>query len=120
MVVHLNGRVAPMDRIAALAERHGLALMEDAAQALGAKFKGRGAGSFGDCAAFSLHPMKVLGAAGDGGLLTTNDAELADDLRMLRNIGQRRKNEFETYAYNSRLDTLQAAILLVKLAKLDH
>jgi dTDP-4-amino-4,6-dideoxygalactose transaminase len=120
MVVHLNGRVAQMDRIAALAKRHGLAVMEDAAQALGAKFKGKGAGSFGDCAAFSLHPMKVLGAAGDAGFLTTSDAELADDFRMLRNIGQRRKNEFETYAYNSRLDTLQAAILLVKLAKLDH
>ncbi|HTV26499.1 MAG TPA: DegT/DnrJ/EryC1/StrS family aminotransferase [Xanthobacteraceae bacterium] len=120
LVVHLNGRVAQMDRIAALAKKRGLALMEDAAQALGAKFKGHSAGSFGDCAAFSLHPMKVLGAAGDAGFLTTSDAKLADDLRMLRNIGQRRKNEFDTYAYNSRLDTLQAAILLVKLARLDY
>lgn len=120
IVVHLNGRVVRMDRIGALAEKHGLVLMEDAAQALGAKFKGSGAGSFGNCAAFSLHPMKVLGAAGDAGLLTTGDAVLADEFRMLRNIGQRRKNEFETYAYNSRLDTLQAAILLVKLAKLDN
>ena len=120
MVVHLNGRVARMDRIGALAEKHGLAVIEDAAQALGARFKGKSAGAFGDCAAFSLHPMKVLGAAGDAGFLTTNEAEIADDLRMLRNIGQRRKNEFETYAYNSRLDTLQAAIVLVKLARLDH
>jgi dTDP-4-amino-4,6-dideoxygalactose transaminase len=120
MVVHLNGRVAQMDRLAALAQRHGLAIVEDAAQALGARYQGRGAGAFGACAAFSLHPMKVLGAAGDAGFLTTPDAALADDFRMLRNIGQRRKNEFETFAYNSRLDTLQAAILQVKLARLDH
>jgi dTDP-4-amino-4,6-dideoxygalactose transaminase len=120
MVVHLNGRVAQMDRIAALAQRHGLALVEDAAQALGARYKGRGAGAFGACAAFSLHPMKVLGAAGDGGFLTAADARLADDFRMLRNIGQRRKNEFEAFAYNSRLDTLQAAIVAVKLDRLDR
>lgn len=120
MVVHLNGRVAQMDRIATLAQRHGLAIVEDAAQALGARYRGCGAGTFGTCAAFSLHPMKVLGAAGDAGFLTTADAALADDFRMLRNIGQRRKNEFETFAYNSRLDTLQAAIVEVKLARLDH
>src|SRR5262249_15078232 len=115
-----NGRVCKMDRIAALAGRHGLAVIEDAAQAIAAKFHGRAAGTFGRWGAFSLHPMKILGAAGDAGLLTTDDAKLADDARMLRNIGQREKNVFETYGYNSRLDTLQAAICLVKLGRLDE
>lgn len=120
MVVHMNGRVCAMDRIEAVAKRHGLAIVEDAAQALGSKFKGRSAGAFGRSAAFSLHPMKVLGAAGDAGFLTTAEDGLADDFRMLRNIGQRKKNEFETFAYNSRLDTLQAAVCLVKLRQLDR
>ena len=119
MVVHLNGRVCRMDRIEAIAKRRGLSIIEDAAQAIDAKFDGRAAGAFGRWGAFSLHPMKILGAAGDAGFLTTNDAAFADEIRMLRNIGQREKNVFETFGYNSRLDTLQAAICLVKLARLD-
>jgi dTDP-4-amino-4,6-dideoxygalactose transaminase len=119
MVVHMNGRACRMDRVAQIAKRHDLIVMEDAAQALGATFGNRAAGSFGRLAAFSLHPMKVLGAAGDGGFITTSDDNLAGTLRMLRNIGQRERNRFETFAYNSRLDTLQAAICLVKLRMLD-
>jgi dTDP-4-amino-4,6-dideoxygalactose transaminase len=119
MVVHLNGRVCRMDRIEAVAKKYDLIIVEDAAQAIDARFRGRAAGTFGKWGAFSLHPMKVIGAAGDGGFVTTNDPEIADDIRMLRNIGQRRKNVFETFGHNSRLDTLQAAICLVKLRLLS-
>lgn len=119
LVVHMNGRACRMDRIMDIAEQHGLAVIEDAAQAIGARFQGRCAGTFGRWGAFSLHPMKILGVAGDGGFLATDDDKLADDFRMMRNIGQRRKGVFETYAFNSRLDTLQAAICLVKLRHFD-
>ena len=115
MVVHLNGRVCRMDRIDTIAHRHGLNVVEDAAQAIDARFRGQAAGTFGRWGAFSLHPMKVLGAAGDAGFLTTDDDEIADRVRMLRNIGQRQKNVFDGFGYNSRLDTLQAAVCLIKL-----
>ncbi len=117
MVVHMNGRVCEMDKIAAIAARHNLIIIEDAAQAIGARYNGKAAGSFGRWGAFSLHPMKILGAGGDGGLLATSDAEIAAQIRMYRNIGQRERGTYETFGFNSRLDTLQAAVCLVKM---DH
>lgn len=114
--VHLNGRVCDMDRLLPLAEEHGLVIVEDAAQALGATFNGKKAGSFGIAGSFSLYPMKLLGAFGDGGVLTTDDEEMNSTVRMLRDHGQNRATgEVLAYGYNSRLDNLQAAILEVKL-----
>jgi len=117
--VHLTGRTAAMDEINSIAERYGLKVVEDTAQAFGATYHGRRAGSLGDAAGFSLHPLKNLGVYGDGGLITTNDSTLNAKLRLLRNHGLRNRDECEVWGYNSRLDALQAAFLEIKLAKLD-
>lgn len=114
--VHLNGRVCNMDRVTSLARRHGLFLIEDAAQALGATFRGKKAGTFGTAGCFSLYPMKVLGGTGDGGIAVTNKKSIADNIRYLRDHRQDRKNgRLLGYGYNSRLDNFHAAVLNVKL-----
>jgi dTDP-4-amino-4,6-dideoxygalactose transaminase len=117
--VHLYGQPADLDPIMELARRHGLKVIEDAAQAHGARYKGRRIGGHGDAVAWSFYPGKNLGAIGDGGAVTTNDPELADRLRVLRNYGSRVKYVNEIQGYNSRLDPLQAAFLRVKLRHLD-
>lgn len=117
--VHLYGQPADMDPILAIARKHGLRVLEDGAQAHGARYKGRRIGAHGDVVAWSFYPGKNLGALGDGGAITTDDAELADRIRMLRNYGSRVKYVNEVQGYNSRLDPLQAAVLRVKLAHLD-
>jgi len=118
--VHLYGQCAEMDAILAVAKQHGLRVIEDAAQAHGAQYGGRKAGNLGDVACFSFYPTKNLGAYGDGGALTTNDGQIADRLRRLRNYGQTRKYVHETIGYNTRLDELQAAVLRAKLKHLDQ
>lgn len=117
--VHLCGQPADMDPILEIAARRNLLVLEDAAQAHGALYRGRKAGSLGHAGAFSFYPGKNLGAYGDGGLVATNDAALAERLRQLRNYGQRVKYVHTTIGTNSRLDTIQAAILRVKLRHLD-
>jgi dTDP-4-amino-4,6-dideoxygalactose transaminase len=117
--VHLTGRVADMDAIGAIARGHDLAVVEDAAQAIGARRGGRRAGSFGRAAGFSLHPVKNLGVLGDGGIITTDDAALRERLARLRNHGLRDRDHCEVWGYNSRLDALQAAFASVKLRHLD-
>jgi dTDP-4-amino-4,6-dideoxygalactose transaminase len=117
--VHLYGQTADMGRLREIAARHGLLLFEDAAQAHGAGYKGAKAGNLGDGAAFSFYPTKNLGALGDGGAVTTNDDAVAEKLRHLRNYGSVEKNRHDIIGFNSRLDTLQAAFLQVKLAKLE-
>ena len=117
--VHLYGQPADMDRILTIARNHGLRVLEDGAQAHGARYKGKRLGAHGDAVAWSFYPGKNLGAMGDGGAVTTNDAQLADRLRVLRNYGSRVKYVNEVKGYNSRLDPLQAATLHVKLAYLD-
>lgn len=117
--VHLYGHPADMDAILEIAKRKGLSVVEDACQAHGALHRRRPAGSIGDLGCFSFYPGKNLGAYGDGGAIVTNNADLANKLRLLRNYGQRTKNVHTMVAYNSRLDTLQAAVLLVKLNYLD-
>jgi dTDP-4-amino-4,6-dideoxygalactose transaminase len=118
--VHLYGQPADMDPILAIARKHGLRVLEDGAQAHGARYKGQRIGAHGDAVAWSFYPGKNLGALGDGGAVTTNDPELADRIRVLRNYGSRVKYVNEVQGYNSRLDPLQAAILRVKLAHLDE
>ena len=118
--VHLYGQPADMDSILAIARKHGLRVLEDGAQAHGARYKGQRLGAHGDAVAWSFYPGKNLGAMGDGGAVTTNDAQLADRIRVLRNYGSRVKYVNEVQGYNSRLDPLQAAILRVKLAHLDE
>lgn len=117
--VHLYGRPADMDPICDVARRHGLAVVEDAAQAHGATYRGKRTGGLGTAAAFSFYPGKNLGAFGDGGAVTTNDPAIAERVRCLRNYGSRQKYVHETLGHNSRLDELQAAFLRVKLARLD-
>jgi len=117
--VHLYGQPADLDPILALARARGLAVIEDAAQAHGARYKGRRIGAHGDIACWSFYPGKNLGALGDGGAVTTNRADLADRVRVLRNYGSRAKYVHEVQGANSRLDPLQAAVLRVKLARLD-
>ena len=118
--MHLYGQPADMDPILAIARKHGLRVLEDGAQAHGARYKGQRLGAHGDAVAWSFYPGKNLGAMGDGGAVTTNDPQLADRLRVLRNYGSRVKYVNEVQGYNSRLDPLQAAILRVKLAHLDE
>ncbi len=118
--VHLYGQVADMDPLLALAARHNLKLLEDAAQAHGALYRGRKAGALGQTAGWSFYPGKNLGAQGDAGAVTTDDDVLADRLRLLRNYGSRVKYQNEVKGYNSRLDPLQAAFLRVKLRHLDE
>lgn len=118
--VHLYGQPADMSPINEIAEKYGLRVIEDAAQAHGALYRGRRVGSLGDAAAFSFYPGKNLGAFGDGGAVVTGDAELADRVRLLRNYGSRNKYHHEVKGGNSRLDELQAAFLRVKLTRLDE
>lgn len=120
IAVHLYGCPADIDSLRAIAGRRGLKLIEDAAQAHGARYKEKRVGSLGDAAAFSFYPGKNLGAFGDGGAVTTNDSELAEKVRMLGNYGSRRKYEHELAGCNSRLDPIQAALLRVKLRYLDE
>lgn len=119
MVVHLYGQPADMDAVFDVARRHKLPVIEDACQSHGARYKGRRTGSMGAFGAFSFYPSKNLGAYGDAGALTTNDSDLADRVRMMRNYGQRAKYEHIYLAWNRRLDTMQAAVLRVKLPHLD-
>jgi dTDP-4-amino-4,6-dideoxygalactose transaminase len=117
--VHLYGQAADMRAIREIANTHGVPIVEDAAQAIGAEFAGRRAGSLGHMAAFSFFPTKNLGGAGDGGMITTDDVEFAEKARILRNHGMRPKYHYRFVGLNSRLDELQAAVLRVKLARLD-
>jgi dTDP-4-amino-4,6-dideoxygalactose transaminase len=120
MPVHLYGQPADMDPIMSVAGKHGLKVIEDVAQAQGARYKERRTGSIGHAAGHSFYPGKNLGAFGDGGAVTTNDGELADRVRALRNYGSCKKYYNDYKGFNSRLDELQAAFLRVKLPKLDE
>lgn len=113
--VHLTGRPCDMEPILAVAQAHGIKVIEDAAQAVLAEYQGQRVGSFGWAGCFSLHPLKNLNACGDGGVIVTNDPDLANQLRVLRNIGLKSRNDCVAWSHNSRLDTVQAAMLLVKL-----
>lgn len=117
--VHLYGQSADLDPILAIARKHGLRVLEDAAQAHGARYKGKRIGGHGDVVAWSFYPGKNLGALGDAGAVTTNDPDIADRIRVLRNYGSRVKYVNEVQGYNSRLDPVQAAALRVKLKVLD-
>lgn len=117
--VHLFGRPADMVALMGLAGRHGLTVLEDCAQSFGAQTGGRPTGSIGAAGAFSFYPTKNLGAVGDGGLLTTDDDGVAESARMLRTHGERKRYANEMIGYNSRLDAMQAALLRVKLARID-
>lgn len=119
MPVHLYGQPADMEPIMAMAEKHGLKVLEDAAQAQGARYRGKRVGALGHAAGHSFYPTKNLGALGDAGAVTTDDAELADRVKVLRNYGSRRRYNNEVKGLNSRLDELQAAFLRVKLRYLD-
>lgn len=120
MPVHLYGQPAEMGKINEIAQKYNLKVIEDAAQAQGAAYLGKRTGSLGDAAGFSFYPGKNLGAFGDAGAITTDDEQLAERLRMLRNYGSKQKYYNEVKGYNSRLDTLQAAFLSVKLERLDE
>ena len=120
MPVHLYGHPADMDAIVALGRDRGIPVIEDAAQAQGARYHGRRAGSLGDAAGFSFYPGKNLGAMGDAGAVTTDDDALAERVRMLRNYGSKVKYHHDVPGMNSRLDSLQAAALRVKLRYLDE
>jgi dTDP-4-amino-4,6-dideoxygalactose transaminase len=118
--VHLTGRPARMPEILDLAKRHGLFVLEDAAQAVGANRDGTRVGAWGDAATFSLHPLKNLHAYGDAGMVTTNRAEIADRLRLSRNHGLRGRDACEFWSYNCRLDEIHAAMLRIQLRHLDE
>lgn len=119
-VVHLYGRVAEMDKIMAIANKHSLLVLEDAAQSQGAIFQNRRVGNLAHVSAFSFYPAKNIGAFGEAGAVTTNSAEIAEKVRLLRNYGSREKYHNELQGYNRRLDALQAAFLKVKLPHLDN
>ena len=118
--VHLYGQSCDMDAILTIAHQHGIRVLEDAAQAQGTTYRGRRVGALGDLTAWSFYPSKNLGALGDAGALTTDDDDLADRLRVLRNYGSRVKYVNEVRGFNSRLDEIQAAVLRVKLGHLDE
>lgn len=118
--VHLYGQAADMEPILAIARKHGLKILEDGAQAHGTRYKGKRIGSHGDVVAWSFYPGKNLGAYGDGGAITTNDGEVAEHIRVLRNYGSRVKYINDIRGFNSRLDPIQAAALRVKLKVLDN
>ena len=118
--VHITGRPADMEAVMTVAKVHGLFVVEDCAQAVCAEFRGQQVGSFGEVGCFSLHPLKTLNACGDGGVLTTNDPSLYQQFRLLRNHGLRTRDDGVTWGRNSRLDTIQAAILLAKLDYLEE
>ncbi|MGE0763244.1 MAG: DegT/DnrJ/EryC1/StrS family aminotransferase [Bdellovibrionales bacterium] len=115
MPVQVNGRTCDMDRIQAIADRHGLKIVEDAAQGLGSKWKGKMASTFGIAGTFSFFPAKVLGCWGDGGAIVTNDDQMAKEIYALRDHGRNQDGEIVTWGFNSRLDNLHAAVLDVKL-----
>jgi dTDP-4-amino-4,6-dideoxygalactose transaminase len=117
--VHLYGQAADMDAILTMAKDHNLKVIEDACQAHGAMYKGRACGTIGDVGCFSFYPGKNLGAYGDGGAVVTSNREIADKVRMFRNYGQKKKYYHDTIGWNSRLDTVQAAVLSVKLKNLE-
>ena len=119
IIVHLYGKPCTMQPIVELCEKHDLILIEDCAQSHGAQYRKRKTGTFGKCGAFSFYPTKNLGALGDAGAITTDDSELADRLRKLRNYGSKTKYYNELIGYNSRLDEIQAAFLSIKLRHLD-
>jgi len=119
MPVHLYGQAAHMDAIREIAQRHGLLIIEDAAQAHGAEYKGQRVGSLGDLAGFSFYPGKNLGAYGEGGMVTTHNAEYAQKIRMLRDWGQSERYQHELKGYNFRMEGMQGAILRVKLRHLE-
>jgi dTDP-4-amino-4,6-dideoxygalactose transaminase len=119
MPVHLYGQIVPMQPILDLAHRHGLRVIEDASQSHGARWEGRRAGSIGDVGCFSFYPGKNLGCYGDGGAVVTNDEAVAERVRLLRDFGQKRKYEHEIKGDNCRLDSIQAAVLSVKLRHID-
>ncbi len=112
--VYLNGRMCDMEKIMKIAKRHKLIIIEDAAQALGASFNKKRAGSIGLTGCFSFYPAKILGCYGDGGAITTNNSKIAEKIRLLRDHGQKTKTEIMCYGWNSRLDNLQAAVLNIK------
>lgn len=118
--VHLTGRPADMDPILEIASKYKIQVIEDAAQAVGAKYRDKKVGSLGEIGCFSLHPLKTLNACGDGGIITTDDEKISKELRRLRNFGLVNRDETVVWGYNSRLDSLQSAILLVKLKWLDE
>jgi dTDP-4-amino-4,6-dideoxygalactose transaminase len=120
MPVHLYGQPADMDAILAIAQKHGLRVIEDACQAHGARYKGRRTGGLGDAAAFSFYPSKNLGAYGDGGMVVTNDTAVANQVRVFRNVGQAARYQHTVKGFNHRLDSIQAAVLCVKLPYLDE
>ncbi len=119
MPVHLFGLPAEMETITRIARAHGVPVIEDAAQSIGSQYQGKSVGNIGEFGSFSFFPSKNLGGAGDGGMITTNDPKFADRLTVLREHGSRKKYQYELLGMNSRLDSLQAAILLVKLKYLD-
>ena len=118
--VHLHGRPCEMDAVMSVADGHGIAVIEDNAQAQGASYRGRPTGSFGRINATSFYPTKIIGALGDAGAVTTDDEELAEQVRVLRSYGSRAKHHYETVGFNSRLDEVQAALLAVKLAHVEQ
>ena len=120
MPVHLYGQCADMDAFAAIAKQYSMTIIEDAAQAFGANWRGKKAGTLGTAAAFSFYPTKNLSAAGDGGRVSTDDEELAARVRRLRNHGSRQRYYHEEIGWNSRLDAIQAAVLRVKLKHIDE
>ena len=120
LVVHLYGQACEMDRICAICKSHNLFLVEDCAQSHGAKFKGQMSGTFGDIGCFSFYPSKNLGAFGDGGAIVTNNKQIAEDMKMYRNYGSKKRYYFDVVGANSRLDEMQAALLSVRLKHLDE
>ena len=118
--VHLYGLPVDMDRLSAIAEKHNLVVVEDACQAHGAMYKGKRTGALGHAAGFSFYPTKNLGACGDAGIITTNDENIVEAVKAMRNCGQKSKNVHELPPFNHRLDSMQAAILRVKLRYLDQ
>lgn len=117
--VHLYGHSSEMDTMLSLAKKYNLKIIEDCAQALGARYKDKNVGSFGDAGCFSFFPSKILGAYGDGGMVTTNNPQIAESVRILRNHGGKDKYHTVMHGFNSRLDEFQAAILRVKLKYID-
>ena len=120
MPVHLFGLPAEMETITRIARAHGVPVIEDAAQSIGSQYQGKSVGNIGEFGSFSFFPSKNLGGAGDGGMITTNDPKFADRLTVLREHGSRKKYQYDLLGMNSRLDSLQAAILLVKIKYLDE
>ena len=117
--VHLNGRCCNMDSIMEIAKKHNLIVIEDSCQALGAKYNNKNAGTFGLMGCFSLHPMKIMNVPGDGGFISTNDLNLYEKLKLLRNHGQKTKSNLAMFGYSSRLDNLHAAIANLKFKYLN-